>query len=334
LRAAIIIGAGSASYEIVKHLVLRLPILLIPRWAENRCQPIAVRDVIKYLVACLEESETAGRSFDIGGTEVLSYREMLETTAGLLQLRRFFVTSPFPWLGSYAYVASLITPVPAAITRCLMEGLRNEVVCQEKGIDELVPLELSTFSEAIVAAMSREEQDRVRTRWSDAYPPAHELAMKLHEVEGGPRFSVRYSIDSAKDSASLFASVCRVGGKEGWFHNNWMWWLRGVVDRLLLGVGSLRGRKNQRTLNMSDVIDFWRVEDLRPKERLLLRAEMKLPGKAWLEFVIDETDEERRLEINAYFDTSSLFGKAYWYFFLPFHDLIFKDLLKQIEARA
>lgn len=334
LRAAIIIGAGSASYEIIKHLVQRLPLLLIPRWAENTCQPIAVCDVIKYLVACLEVQETAGGSFDIGGTEVLSYREMLETTAELLQLRRVFIPIPFPWLAPYAYVASLVTPVPAAITRCLMESLRNEVVCQERGIGELIPLELARFSDAIVAAMTREEQDRVRTRWSDAYPPAHELALKLHELQSGPRYTAAYSISSDKATDSLYDSVCRIGGREGWFHNNWMWWLRGVVDRLLLGVGSSRGRKNQMTLRASDVIDFWRVEDLQPNKRLLLRAEMKLPGKAWLEFVFHDPIETRRLEINAYFDTDSLFGRAYWYFFLPFHDLIFKDLLEQIEARA
>lgn len=334
LRAAIIIGSGSASYEIIKHLVQRLPVLIVPHWANTRCQPISVRDVIKYLVGCLEVPETTGRRFDIGGQEILSYRQMLETTAGLLQLRRLFVSCPVSWLGLYVYTASLITPVPAAITRCLMEGLRNEVVCQESQIKDLIPFRPTSFAEAIVAAMSREEQDRVRTRWSDAYPPACELAMKLRELEDGPRYLATYSITSEKRPESLFASVCRIGGKEGWFHNNWMWWLRGMVDRILLGVGSSRGRKSRSTLKTNDVIDFWRVEELIVPRRLLLRAEMKLPGKAWLEFEIADNDPVRLLIITAHFDTQTTFGQGYWYVFLPFHNLIFTDLLKQIEARA
>ena len=339
LRAAVIIGSGSASYEIIKHLALRLPVILVPRWANNLCQPIAIRDVVRYLVACLEEPATAGRSFDIGGKDVLTYRAMLEMTAEIIQKRRLFVSSPVSWLAPFGYLASLITPVPAAITMCLMEGLRSPAVCQESEITSLIPLELTSFSEAIVAALTREEQDRVRTRWSDAYPPAHELAMKLAELEGGARYHARHSITSSKSAAALFASVCRVGGKEGWFDNNWMWWLRGVVDRLLLGVGGSRGRRSQRTLEINDVIDFWRVEDLDPNKRLLLRAEMKLPGKAWLEFRISGSrggadERERQLETVAHFEPQGAFGVLYWYFFLPFHFVIFKDLLLQIEARA
>jgi uncharacterized protein YbjT (DUF2867 family) len=338
LRAAVIIGAGSASYEIVKHLALRLPVIFVPRWATNRCQPIAICDVVRYLVACLEEPKTAGRSFDIGGEDVLSYRAMLEATAALVHKDRVFVTSPISWLSMYGYVASLITPVPAAITMCLMEGLRNDAVCQEDEIKSIVPLKLKTFREAIVAAMTREEQDKVRTRWSDAYPPAHELAMKLVEIESGTRYSARYSLDSGKPADRLFASACRVGGKEGWFDNNWMWRLRGLVDRLLLGVGASRGRRSQSTLQMSDVIDFWRVEDIRLGERLLLRAEMKLPGKAWLEFQVAEQSIESgrtgMLNILAHYEPHGLLGVLYWYAFLPFHFIIFKDLLVQIEARA
>jgi uncharacterized protein YbjT (DUF2867 family) len=334
LRAAIIIGSGSASYEIIKHLVRRLPVILIPHWAKNRCQPIAIRDVIKYLVGVLEIPQAAGREFDIGGPDILTYEKMLKTLAILLHKRKVFIPFFFSNIRFYAYFASLLTPVPNPITQCLMEGLKNEVVCQEDSIRSLLPFEPISYKEAIIRALSREEQDRISTRWSDAYPPAHELAMKLHELKDGPVYTARYELFTQKDASSLFKSICKIGGKEGWFHNNWMWRLRGMLDRILLGVGTSRGRKSYSSLKINDVIDFWRIEDLKENERLLLRAEMKLPGKAWLEFKIEEDSIRRRLSVAAYYDTHTISGKIYWYLCLPFHHLIFKKLIEDIEKRS
>ena len=334
LRAAIIIGSGSASYEIIKHLVNRLPVVPIPKWALNRCQPIAVRDVIKYLVGVLEIPETAGRSFDIGGSDVLTYADMMKTLAAVRHQKRFFLFIPFARIGFYSYHASFLTPIPAAITRSLMEGLKNEVICHDESIKGFLPFEPLHYREAIVGALTREEQDNVRTSWFSAYPPAHELAIKLHELDPGPQYTARHSILSRKDSWRLFASICKIGGKEGWFTHNWMWWLRGWVDRAFLGVGTSRGRRSQTTLTISDVIDFWRIEDLKPDIRLLLRAEMKLPGKAWLEFRIDPEGDRNRLWVIAHYYTEGFFGKLYWYVFLPFHHFIFTDLIKQIEKRS
>jgi len=334
LRAAIIIGSGSASYEIIEHLVRNLFVIPIPPWGKNRCQPIAIRDVIKYLVGVLEIPESSGQSFDIGGPDILTYRMMVKTQAAILRKRRIFLPLPVSHIGFYAYFASLFTPVPALITRCLMEGLRDEVVCQNNAIKKLLPFRLLSYREALIRAMSREEQDDVHTRWSDAYPPAHELALKLHELEDGPSHTTSYSITSSKPACSLFASICKIGGKGGWAYGNWMWRLRGWVDRILLGVGSSRGRKSFSTLKINDVIDFWRVEDLQPDKRLLLRAEMRLPGRAWLEFNIEDQDGTRTLSVTAYYDTKSVFGKLYWYFFLPFHVFIFNGLIKQIEKRS
>ena len=333
LRAAIIIGSGSASYEIIQSLVRRLPVIFIPRWAMTKCQPIAIRDVIKYLVGTLEIPETSGGSFDIGGTDVLSYYEMLKIRADLLNKKRIFV--PFlSFLPLYSYLGGLITPVPAPITRSLMEGLKNEVVCQNNLIQHYLPFKPLTYKEAIIRAMSREEQDTIYTRWSDAYPPAHQLALKLHELAEEPRFTSTYSLVTQKEASALFNCFCKVGGKEGWFSNNWLWRLRGTIDKILLGVGSSRGRRSQTTLKINDVVDFWRVEDLQKNRRLLLRAEMKMPGKAWLEFQIQDADYQRKLSIRAYFHTQSLGGKLYWYFFLPFHRFIFNGLIKQIEKRS
>ncbi len=334
LRAAIIIGSGSASYEILKDLVGKVPIMPVPSFGRTRCQPIAVRDVIKYLVGVLETPETNGKTFDIGGDDILTYEEMAKIMGEVLRKRRFFFPVYFGNLDFYSYLASLLTPVPAPITRCLMEGIRNEVICLDNSIKLHIPLNAISFRTAIVRAFNREEQDRVRTRWSDAYPPAHKLAMKLHELEEGPNYSARYSIDTGKDISKLFRSICRIGGNEGWFHQNWMWRLRGTMDRVLWGVGSARGRRQSGGLEENDVIDFWRVENLQRDRRLLLRSELRLPGKAWLEFTIEPAGQRHRLSITAHYYTKRRLGRLYWYIFLPFHDNIFKGLLKQIEERS
>jgi uncharacterized protein YbjT (DUF2867 family) len=334
LRAAIIIGAGSASYEIIHHLVRKLPLIVVPKWARNRCQPISIRDVISYLVGVLETPETVGESFDIGGKDVLTYERMMKILAGLLQKRRVFVYCPISMIMPYAYLASLITPVPQPMTMSLMEGLRSEVVCLNNEIRDLVPFETESYRRAVVDAMTREEQDRIHTRWSDAYPPAHELALKLHELKEPPRYVGQYSLLTAKSASSLFDSLSRIGGKEGWFHNNWMWRLRGALDRVLLGVGTSRGRKSYSSLQVNDVVDFWRVENITGDRLLLLRAEMKLPGKAWLEFKIEEDVEKNRLSVTAYYDTHGFLGKLYWYSVLPLHYFVFNKLLRQIERRS
>jgi uncharacterized protein YbjT (DUF2867 family) len=332
LRAAIIIGSGSASYEIIQHLVRRLPMIPIPHWARNRCQPISIRDVVKYLVGVLEVPETAGKSFDIGGKDILTYEEMLKGLATILRKKIVFVPSTVSRITWFAYWASLLTPVPNAITQCLMLGLKNEVICLDESIKSFARFEPISYKEAIIRAMSREEQDKVHTRWSDAYPPSHELALKLHECKGKIGYTRRYSLLTEKKASTLFDSICRIGGKEGWFHGNWMWRARGMLDRILLGVGTSRGRKNYSQLQINDVIDFWRIEDLRQNERLLLRSEMRLPGRAWLELNIKEEGNKRRLSVVAYYDTNAIMGKIYWYMCLPFHRFIFKELIKGIEA--
>lgn len=334
LRAAIIVGSGSASYEIIKGLVNKLRIILIPRWAKNRCQPIAVRDVIKYLVGSLETPETIGRSFDIGGEDILTYELMLKVLAGLLGKKIICLHFPFSNIRFYAYITSLITPVPAEITECLMEGLKNEVICTNEIIKDYVPFKPLSYKEAVIKAMTREEQDNVYTRWSDSYSPAWQLAIKLQELKDGPAYTVNYSLITRKTADSLFRSICKIGGKEGWFHSNWIWRLRGGIDRILMGVGSLRGRRSYSSLKINDVIDFWRIEDMRDNKKLLLRAEMKLPGRAWLEFDINDEHDKRRLNVNAYYDTKSFLGKLYWYMCLPLHHFIFHNLIREIDKRS
>lgn len=335
LRAAIIIGSGSASYEIIHFLVNRLPVLPFPRWAKSRCQPISIRDAIKYLVGVLEVPETTGKSFDIGGRDILSYEEMFRTFATILNRKVIYLPGfPIRNIPIFAYLASLITPVPAPITMSLIKGVRDEVICRDDTIRYYLPFETLSYREAIVRALTREEQDRVYTRWTDSYPPEHELALKLHELEGIPKYTASASLLSDKSAAAIFPHICTVGGKTGWFNSNWLWRLRGGFDRLLFGVGTQRGRRSQTDLKINDVIDFWRVEDLQPDRRLLLRAEMKLPGKAWLDFTILPENGKQKLTVKAHYVTDTLWGKVYWYLFLPFHRFIFQDLIYQIERKS
>jgi len=335
LRAAIIIGSGSASYEIINNLVRNWPVYIIPAWTRTLCQPISIRDVIKYLVGVLELEETSGKSFEVCGEDILSYKDMIQTLAGILRKRRLYLNSPISSVKLYSYFTSLLTPVPASIIQCLMEGVKNEVICSDSEISKLISFKTIGYKVSLLRALSREDHDAIYTRWADAYPPAYELAMKLTDLKKPPHFSSSYSILTDKPAQSLYSSICRIGGREGWFHNNWMWRLRGFIDRILMGVGTIRGRRSESELRINDVIGFWRVEDLVADNKLLLRAEMILPGKAWLEFRINpEEAQKNRLSVHAYFKPRGILGRLYWFNFLPFHFIIFKDLLKQIVLHS
>jgi uncharacterized protein YbjT (DUF2867 family) len=332
LRAAIVIGSGSASFEMIEHLVRNLPVLFLPPAAETKCQPIAIRNVVMYLVGVLEKPETAGVSYDIGGPDILSYHDMLKIFSDVLGVRRLFVRTFLSNIKIYSYFASLFTPVPHAIISCLLESISNTVVCENDEIRDIVRINLLSYREAIIRALSREDQDRIHTRWSDAYPPAHELALKLAEMDQESFYIKTVSLATDKPPEILFESICRIGGKQGWFNMNWLWKARGMLDKMLMGVGTARGRRHSTILRINDVVDFWRVEDIIPNRRLLLRAEMKLPGRAWMEFSIDTNpDETRRLTIRAFYQPFGFWGKAYWYVCLPSHVFIFNDLIKEIE---
>ena len=344
LRASIIIGSGSASFEIIKHLVKRLPVIPMPLWAGNHSQPIGVRDVIKYLVGVLEAPEAVNRVFDIGGADRLTYARMMKIVIEILQLRRRSISIPVRGTRLFGYTMSLLTPVPAPITLCLADGLKQDTICHDDTIRQVVPFQPLSYREAIVRALTREEQDLVATRWSDSYPPAHELAIKLHELRRPPRYRAFYELETLRSPADLFTAITTIGGHTGWFTSNWMWRLRGTFDRLIFGVGTARGRRRSKGLRVHDVIDFWRVEDLQPDRRLLLRSEMRMPGRAWLEFTIKSLAEHQGpvtddrpvqvLGITAHYATRSPWGRMYWRFFQPFHWYIFARLLKQIEMRA
>ncbi|HEY5653521.1 MAG TPA: SDR family oxidoreductase [Pontiella sp.] len=335
LRAAIIIGSGSASYEVINHLVRKIPVFLVPDWAKTKCQPVFIGDVIRWLVGVLDIPETSGRTFDLGGTDILTYEQMLKMHAEILGRKRIFIRSPISHIGFFSYITSLLTPVPAAITWCLMEGVTHDVVCRDNDIQQLIPFRPMSCKEALVMALSREEQDAVHTRWSDSYPPDYELAIKLSEIEGPPTYTCSYSLVTSQNTEPLFKSITHIGGRNGWFHSTFLWRMRGTIDRLLRGVGVTRGRRSASTLRVNDVVDFWRVEEICDCRQVLLRAEMKLPGYAWLEFRVDPiTPGKNRLSVNAYYETKGVWGHLYWYLFLPFHHFIFINLIQQIERNS
>ena len=334
LRAAVIIGSGSASYELHPSRDQELPGDSPSAMGGNPMPADRHSGRDQDARRSPRDSKTAGRSFDIGGAEILSYEMMLRSLASILGKKRLFVPAPFSGIGFYAYIVSFLTPVPAPIAWSLMAGTTDTVVCENNEIDGYLSFRRLTYKEAVLRAMSREEQDDVRTRWSDAYPPAHELAMKLRELERPTRYTSSYSLDSEKPASALFRSFCSVGGTEGWFHGNWAWRLAGILDRVLMGVGVSRGRRSSSSLRINDVVDFWRVEGLQQDEMLLLRSEMKLPGRAWLEFRVASTAGKNRLSLTTYFEPRGLAGKVHWYIFVPFHHFIFVNLIRQIEKRS
>ena len=334
LLASMIIGSGSGFYELMRDVVDRCPVIPLPPWAFRELECIAVRDVVRYLVAVLETPETTGRTLHLGSGEVATLAKLMRFLARDRGKRRLFLPIPFGWVSFYPYLANLITAVPASIIWCQLARIRNGAIRKDRQADELVALTRLGYEEGLVAAGTREAEDSVMTRWSDAYPPSHILAQKLAEMPFPPIYGCEASLLSAKEARPLFRSACKLGGKNGWFKSNWMWRMRGWMDRLVMGVGTIRGRKSAKNLRVNDVIDFFRVEDLVKNRRLLLRVEMRIPGVAWLEFRIDPEEGGNRLTVRAHYQPRGIFGRIYWYVFLPFHDYIFNDLVRQIEARA
>lgn len=330
-RAAMIIGSGSASFEILRYLVERLPVMITPRWVHTECQPIAVRNVLEYLVRCLDVPETANQTLDIGGPEVRSYRDIMQIMARNLGLSRRVIL-PVPVLTprlSSAWI-HLVTPLSHRIARPLAEGLRNRVVCRDDRAVRLMPERLLGIDEAITAALDRIAERRVETSWSDAgaVPGDPDWA-------GGTLFVDRRSASIGASPATVFRSVCRVGGGHGYYAADWLWRLRGAMDRLAGGPGLRRGRRDPENVAYGEALDFWRVTDVVPERRLELRAEMKLPGQASLEFTIEPDGKGRsRLTQTARFQPRGLGGIAYWYAVLPLHGVVFAGMLEGIRAHA
>jgi uncharacterized protein YbjT (DUF2867 family) len=330
LRAAAILGSGSASFEILRYLVERLPVMVTPRWVFTESQPIAVRNVVGYLVDCLDAPATLGRTLDIGGPDVVSYRELMRIMAEELGLRRRLVI-PVPVLTprlSSLWI-HLVTPISARIARPLAEGLRNRVVCRDGEAQRLLPQPLLSVREAIQAAVERTSHDDVETAWSMAGPLPGDP-----DWAGGTVFTDRRTVRVEASPARVYRAVLRLGGGQGWYAADWLWRLRGLLDRLVGGPGLRRGRRAAERIGYGEALDFWRVTAVEENRRLALRAEMKLPGEALLEFTVAPDGEGAVLTQTARFLPRGLAGLAYWYAVLPLHGIVFDGMLRGICRAA
>ncbi|MFC5926535.1 SDR family oxidoreductase [Micromonospora vulcania] len=341
LRAAVIIGSGSASFEMLRYLTERLPAMITPRWINNRIQPIAVRDVLRYLAGCTALPPEVNRAFDIGGPDVLTFRAMMQRYAQVAGLRRRIIVPVRPLTPSLSsHWIGLITPVPNAIARPLVESLIQEAIAHEHDIARYVPDPpdgLTGFEPAVALALAKVRDAQVETRWSNAsgpYAPAEPLPTDPDWSGGTAYTDIRERAVDASPAA-LWRIIEGVGGEHGWYSFPLAWSIRGWLDRLVGGVGLRRGRRDPHHLQVGEALDFWRVEEIVPGELLRLRAEMRLPGRAWLEMRAVPTDDGRsRYQQRAVFLPRGLFGHAYWGSVAPFHAVVFGGMARNIARNA
>lgn len=329
LRAAMIIGSGSASFEILRYLVHRLPIMITPKWVSTPCQPIAVQNVVNYLVGVLSTPETTGATLDIGGPEILRYREIIDVMADELGLpKRWIIPVPVLTPRLSSYWIHLVTPLSHHIAIPLTEGLKNPVICHDDRITRLVPQKLLNVKEAIHAALAA---GPVETNWSMAGPIPGDP-----DWSGGTVFRDVREVAIAAPPKAVFRAVCRLGGRRGWHAAAWLWSIRGALDRLAGGPGIRRGRRDPEMLGYGDALDFWRVVAFEQDSHLSLRAEMRLPGEALLDFQVERNaaNGQSILRQTALFEPRGLLGLVYWYAVLPFHSLVFRGMLAGIQREA
>lgn len=332
LRAGIIIGSGSASFEIIRDLVEKLPIMITPKWLETKCQPIGVTDVIAFLFQSLFNPKTYNQNFDIGGPDVLSYKEMLLGFAKSRNLKRSILIVPVmtPRLSSYWLYFVTSTSYKLAVS--LVNSMKIEVVCRDNSINALLGIEPIHYSEALEKAFRKIESNAIVSSWKDSYSSSG-ISFNISEFIEVPTFGC--FIDKRKrhveNREKCLQNIWSIGGKTGWYYGNWLWRMRGILDKMAGGVGLRRGRTHLNSINPGDTLDFWRVLYANKEEgRLLLFAEMKLPGEAWLEFkmVGDE------LVQTATFRPLGLWGRLYWYSVLPFHGFIFSGMLRNLTKHG
>jgi uncharacterized protein YbjT (DUF2867 family) len=338
LRAAMIIGSGSASFEILRYLVDRLPVMITPRWIDTPCQPIGIRNVLHYLVGCIQEPQTLGETFDIGQPEVTTYRELMRIYAEEAGLpSRLVIPVPVLTPRLSSYWIHLVTPVPASIARPLAEGLSNPVICHDTRIASLLPQERFDARKAIRLALDRLAQQKVETSWIDSglINPAEWSISGDPDWAGGSIFADTRRIILKAEIEEIWPIVSTIGGSNGYYYADWLWTIRGIIDRLFGGVGLNRGRRSQTELHPGDALDFWRVSAVHKPDYLMLVAEMKLPGEAVLTFRLTPlADGELELVQSARFLPRGLFGIIYWYTVLPFHHFVFNGMLRGIAETS
>ena len=336
LRAAMIIGSGSASFEILRYLVERLPIMVTPRWVSTESQPIAVRDVLFYLIAVLDTPETINTTIDIGGPDIWPYDRVMQEMAAVLKLpKRIVIPVPVLTPRLSSLWIHLVTPLNKQIARPLAEGLRNRVVCRDDLAHQLIPHTCLSISQAMHAAVDKSSSGDVETAWSDAGVIPGDPSWA-----GGTLFVDQREVSIDASTQSVWIAVSEIGGERGYYGVDWLWRLRGIMDRLIGGPGLRRGRRSANQLQYGDALDFWRITAIEPEQHLELRAEMRLPGTATLTFELfpehkdSDAPARTRLQMTARFQPRGLLGIAYWYAVLPLHGFTFNGMLKGITKQA
>jgi uncharacterized protein YbjT (DUF2867 family) len=329
LKAGIIVGSGSASFEIIRDLVEKLPFMITPRWLKTKCQPIAIRNVVEFLFGVIGKAETYNNSYDIGGPDILSYKEMLLRFSNIRGLKRRIVIVPVMTPRISSYWLYFVTATSFALAKNLVNSMKIEVICKPNHLASLLGINLIDYDTSIKLAFDKIEHNQVLSSWKDAQTSEiiNQGLSKYIEVPVNGCFKDIRSRKVDNSSRSL-EKIWAIGGKTGWYYGNWLWEIRGFIDQLVGGVGMRRGRKSDTEIVSGDALDFWRVllAD-KEKNRLLLYAEMKLPGEAWLEFRIDKNNI---LTQTATFRPLGLLGRLYWYSVLPFHELIFNGMINKI----
>lgn len=337
-RAAVIVGSGSLSFELIRYLTERVPVMVCPQWVHMPTQPIAVRNVLEYLVEALEVEESAGKVLEIGGEDVLSYGAMFQIYAKVRGLKRYVINVPFLTPRLSSLWVGLVTPITNKVARPLIKGLDNEVVVTDPTARELFSVRPISYEAAVRLAVGRFTRDDVETIWHGAYSsslPYGKTTDELKDEEGLIKDRRRRRVDAPAET--VFQVIKQIGGEEGWLYANLLWKIRGVMDQFIGGHGLRRGRRSASDVRVGDAIDFWRVEALKEDRLLRLRAEMKVPGKAWLQFEVcpAEGDETRSVVTQtAFFEPKGLAGLMYWYLFYLPHQWLFPGMLHEIADRA
>ncbi len=335
-RAGMIVGCGSLAFEMLRNLTERLPVMVAPRWVNTKTQPIAIRDVLSYLMAALQTPASQDRIIEIGSPDVLTYAEMMMTYARIRGLRRRIIHVPVLTPRLSSYWVHWITPVSASVVIPLIKSLRNELVVQDQSAGSLFPdIEPIDFETALRRALANMEKGDIETVWSDALASSTGDARPVHLTEEHGMLFERRQKNVDAPQAAVFRAFCGLGGDRGWPPYNWLWQLRGAFDRLIGGVGMRRGRRHRDKLRRGEALDFWRVELVQPDHLLRLRAEMKMPGQGWLQFEANGNEDGRtELVQTAYFASKGLSGLLYWYSLYPIHGLIFSQMIDVIARRA
>jgi uncharacterized protein YbjT (DUF2867 family) len=332
-RASIVIGSGSLSFEMIRALVERLPVMVTPRWVNMPAQPIAIDDLLQYLVAALDLPLTESRVFEIGGADQVTYAEIMRVYARQRGLRVRMISVPVltPYVSSLWL--GLVTPLYARVGRKLIESIVHPTLVRDDAAHRTFAVRPVGIEEAVRLALAREESEFVATRWSDALSAGGDVPA-WGGVQFGSRLVDSRTLHVAAPPAAAFAPIERIGGDTGWYAWNGLWRLRGYLDLLVGGVGTRRGRPSATALRVGDTLDFWRVEAVEPHRRLRLAAEMRLPGRAWLEFEVTGDDTSSTIRQTAIFDPVGLWGRAYWYALFPVHELVFGGMLRAIGRAA